>query len=639
MREERLLEAAALAETLGDFGRASAIYEKACAWGAAARTALEARDMARALELAIDAGDEALAGRALGSVASEPATLEAIATRLSARGRDAWAARLLEAAGKQADAAAAWERAGEAVRAAELTEKAGDPVRAAKLLEVALRRNPRDWRVTVELGALLTRYDRLEGAVRVLQRVPEAAPERRQAVGLLASALGTMGMKSAAEDLASEAAAKGWSLHPEPQERGAVRPAAATRAPLFGRYEVVREAASSATARVLECFDMVRGERVAVKVFSGWAARGEGRDAVARFDREVRAMRALDDPHIVPMLDFVSEGPAIVLPWMPGGTLEELLGRSEPMAPARAAEIAGAVLSALGEAHRIGILHRDVKPANVLFDAAGGARLSDFGVAHLGDISTTATAGAFGTLAYMSPEQRGGRAATARSDVFSVGVILQEMLTGSRDSPGNSGAPRPSEVHRGLDERHDRLVASMTASDASARPPDAFAARDSLAALHWPSTADPLRQRRKDRPQATREGSRMEMAPDGLWVDAWTGRRVERVILTEGTLARARAFARADHPGLQTVLRVDRGSGTIWFDASPVAMPHRPLTTEEREALAGALAALHATGVPHGSVDRAHLALTRAGAIILRFEPEVGPGATAESDHASLAAL
>src|SRR6202040_1575115 len=94
-----------------------------------------------------------------------------------------------------------------------------------------------------------------------------------------------------------------------------------------------------------------------------------------------------------------------------------------------------AVLSALGEAHRLGVLHRDVKPANVLFDDAGVARLGDFGVAHLGDLSTTATAGVIGTLAYMSPEQREGRPATAESDVYAVGAILFEMLAGGRANP------------------------------------------------------------------------------------------------------------------------------------------------------------------------------------------------------------
>ena len=92
-------------------------------------------------------------------------------------------------------------------------------------------------------------------------------------------------------------------------------------------------------------------------------------------------MRALDHPTSCPCATSIPEGPAIVLAWMDGGTLERCFRRG-PLAPARAVEIAASILSALGDAHRLGILHRDVKPSNVLFDEAGGARLSDFGSPH-----------------------------------------------------------------------------------------------------------------------------------------------------------------------------------------------------------------------------------------------------------------
>src|SRR5262249_26617468 len=147
---------------------------------------------------------------------------------------------------------------------------------------------------------------------------------------------------------------------------------------------------------------------------------------------------------------------------------------SEPLTPARAVEIAQAVLSALGEAHRLGVIHRDVKPANVLFDEAGVTRLRDFGVAPLSDLSATPTAGVIGTLGYMSPEQREGRPATVRSDVFGVGAILWEMLTGERPEAAGGATlrVRPSAVHRDLDARHDALVLSFIAEDEAARPED-----------------------------------------------------------------------------------------------------------------------------------------------------------------------
>ena len=265
-----------------------------------------------------------------------------------------------------------------------------------------------------------------------------------------------------------------------PASEGPAQAQGPQRARLFGRYDAVREVASSPSARVLEAIDVVRGDRVALKVLAAWDAQGSGRDALVRFEREVRTMRALDHPCVVPLRDYLPEGPALVLEWMAGGTLERLLAATGALAPARAVEIASAVLSALGEAHTLGILHRDVKPANVLFDAAGGARLSDFGVAHLGDVSTTATGGVFGTLAYMSPEQREGRPATIKSDVFSVGVMLGETLTGEKPAVGTTPRTIPSQAHRELDERHDALVARMTATDPSERP-GALEARSMLA--------------------------------------------------------------------------------------------------------------------------------------------------------------
>jgi serine/threonine-protein kinase len=639
VREERLLEAAGVAEGRGDLRTASAVYERACAWGPAARTALGANEPGRALELAVEAGDEHLARQAFDVLLAAGAGIETMASRLAARGRDAWAARLFEAAGRQVEASLAWERAGDPQRAAELRERAGDAAGAARALEGGLRRNPSDWGIAVELGALLLRYERADAAVRVLQRIPPSAAERRRALALLAPALTRLGLQSAAAEVAAELASRGWSVEEEPGPPSRGAPSQTREKGLFGRYTVVGEVASSPTARVFECLDVVRRERVAVKVFAGWDVRGSGRDAVARFDREVRAMRALDHPHLVPMRDFILEGPAIVLAWMEGGTLEKLLAGSEPLAPLRAVEIAQAILSALGDAHRLGILHRDVKPANVLFDGAGGARLSDFGVAHLGDVSTTATGGAFGTLAYMSPEQREGRPATARSDLFAVGVMLREMLTGERSRPGLPMSALPSHAHRGLDERHDRVIDSMTAIDPARRPADAFAARDALSSLRWPSTPDLSRSALEEGPPSWHRGARLEVKADGTCLDLWTGRIIERAPLHEDTLARARAYARANHPALQTVLRVNREEGWIWLDGSARAMPDRGLTGEERASLRDALEALASAGMVHGRVDRAHLALGAGGGILLRFAEKPAPGAVAEDDRNALERL
>jgi serine/threonine-protein kinase len=635
VREERLREAAALASERGDARLASQLYERACDWASASAEALRAGDATRALELAAEAGDEAAAERAIPRVMVDATSAQSAAARLAQRGHERLAAKVLEGLGRPTEAARLWERAGDATHAARLVEASGDPAGAARVLEAALRRRPQAWDVATALGALLNRFGKHEAAVRALQRVPPGAPERREALVHLVPALRHLRLEQATADAETELATLGGAhaadaqAHPAPLHQR-----------LFGRYDVVREVASSPSARVLECSDVVRGETVAVKVFAAWDTHGSGRDALARFEREVRTMRALDHPSIVPLREYVPEGPAIVLAWMPGGTLERLLATTGALAPARALEIAGGVLTALGEAHRLGILHRDVKPANVLFDEAGGARLSDFGVAHLGDVSATATAGVFGTLAYMSPEQREGRPASVRSDVFSVGTILREMLTGERPWAGTTPRIAPSEAHRELTARHDAAIARLTALDPSARPADAFEARRELLALTWPSTVDAggARPGAERRASAWPRAGRLEVRPDGAVVDVWTGRAIERFPLSEPSLVRARAVACADHPALQTVLRVDREEGTIWLEALRGAPLDHPLTAPERAQLRSALDALHAAGGVHGHVDAAHVVVGESGPV-LRFEPETEATSTIDRDRLALSRL
>jgi serine/threonine-protein kinase len=370
------------------------------------------------------------------------------------------------------------------------------------------------------------------------------------------------------------------------------------------------------------CQDTVRGERVAIKILSAYDSRGAGRDAIARFEREVRALGALEHPNVVPLRDYFAEGPALVMAWMGGGTLEQRMAEAT-IAPGRAVEIACSVLVALGEAHRLGILHRDIKPANVLFDDAGTARLGDFGVAHLGDASATATAGIFGSRSYMSPEQREGRPATPQSDLFGVGMLLLEMLTGGRPGPSSLGQPPcklPSATHRDLDARHDAIVLSFVENDPARRPSDAFAARRELESLPWPkdlgpaSLADaavrpPPVPPSVKRSTASAPPQRLEACENGEAVDTWLERRIIRVALGKETVARASAFARAGHPSLQSVLRLDREAGLLWLEAPRGAPAAHPLGEKEVEHVREAIAALHSVGVVHGQIDPEHVLL------------------------------
>jgi tRNA A-37 threonylcarbamoyl transferase component Bud32 len=643
IREERIAAAASLASARGDAKTASELFERACEWQRAAHEALRASDPARALRLSVLARDEPLAERALSGLRGDRDACRKIGLLLERQGDHLWAARTFELADLRSEAAQAWERAGNAVRAAELLEAAHDVVGAARVLETATRRAPENFANQVALGQLLLRYGKNEAAVRALQTVPRGAAERRTALVALVAALEPLGLRQALEEARAELStlpAPAVEILPLPSVPEA-EPVPDVRTRIFGRYEVVREVASTASARVLECVDAVRGDRVAVKLFAGHGVGGAGRDVLIRFEREVKVLGSLDHPNVVPLHDYFPDGPALVLSWMPGGTLEQMMA-SGPIAPARAVEIACAVLNALGEAHRLGVLHRDVKPSNVLFDAAGVARLGDFGAAHFGDLSITATAGLIGTLAYMSPEQYQGKPATVASDVFGAGAILFEMLTGERLPQDGHIAVRPSGVHRDLGAAHDRVVLSLIARDPEDRPTDAFAARRALSALPWPTTVEPAaigpRSGRapSDHPPPP---SRIVRDAAGRDIDVWIGRAVERVPLDALTLQRAVAFARADHPALQTVLRVDRQTEEIWLEGRRGHSLDRALSPEELGTLRQALAALHQAGITHGSIDRAHVHVSADGAVTLAFSRSSSPTDTADRDHIALARL
>jgi serine/threonine-protein kinase len=637
VRQHRLADAAGLARERGDARTASTLYERACQWRDAAQEALRAGDTARALDLAVEAGDDTLAGQAVASIARSANAASAAALRLVRRGRPAWAARVLEAAGLEKDAAAAWVQAGDAVRAAQILDRLGETIAAARVLEDALRRDSGDADAAIVLGTLLARFGKHEAALRVLQRVEPGTARRREATSLMIGVLRRLGLSRAAHEaemeLASLGGAAGEAAVPEP---GGTRDVPTPI--LFGRYEVVREVASSPNARVIECRDIVRNETVAVKAFASGSLHGAGRDALARFEREVRALRSLEHPNVVPIRDFVRDGPAIVLEWMPGPTLETLLANAR-LAPRRSIEIACAVLSALGEAHRLGILHRDVKPANVLFDASGTARLSDFGAAHLADASATTTAGVIGTRGYMSPEQRAGRAAIAQSDLFSVGVLLREMLVGDRSTFEDRGT-RPSDAHPQLDARHDAVIDALTNDAPERRPADAFEARARLLAIPWPATIEPHAERLATKREVldVLPPARLRRGSSGGWIDGWTDREVEYIPLTDRVLERARRFALADHPALQTLLRIDT-AGALWLVAPRGRPLDRELKPPERRQIEAALASLHAAGEAHGYVDASHVLVDSEGGVMLRFEAEAPAAASPAADQDALARL
>ncbi|GIW05793.1 MAG: hypothetical protein KatS3mg060_0598 [Dehalococcoidia bacterium] len=197
----------------------------------------------------------------------------------------------------------------------------------------------------------------------------------------------------------------------------------------LGQYQIVELLGKGGMATVYRALQPALGRSVAVKVLPPVLAADE--TFVARFRREAMVVAGLAHPNILPVYDFGAFNGylAIVMMYVLGGTLRMRLG--EPMPVSTAVRIVGQVADALSYAHERGIIHRDVKPTNILMARPDWALLADFGIAQLADHRTlTLTGGKVGTPQYMSPEQAAGDPVDARSDIYSLGIVLYEMLSG-----------------------------------------------------------------------------------------------------------------------------------------------------------------------------------------------------------------
>ena len=204
-----------------------------------------------------------------------------------------------------------------------------------------------------------------------------------------------------------------------------------------GRYQILDTIGVGANSRVVRAFDPMIGRSVAIKLFPPALANGEGR---ARFLKEARVVGQISHPSIVALhdmgIDESSSTPYLVMEYVEGQPLERLLDKGSIPFP-RACAWIGDVASALSLAHRKGIIHGDVKPANILVSDDGRIKLTDFGMARLAsrDMKDTPL---LGTPAYWCPEQILGKPQDARSDIFSLGVVLYEMITGNRPFDADS---------------------------------------------------------------------------------------------------------------------------------------------------------------------------------------------------------
>lgn len=254
---------------------------------------------------------------------------------------------------------------------------------------------------------------------------------------------------------------------------------------LDGRYLVESQLARGGMATVYLARDVRLERTVALKIAHPELARDA--DFVARFISEARSVARISSPNVVAVFDQGSTGDLhyIAMEYVPGPTLRQLLLARGRLSPREALDIIERVLAGLAVAHHAGIIHRDVKPENVLLGNGSNVKVADFGLARAASgVSHTRTGLLIGTAAYLAPEQVASNISDQRSDVYAAGVMLFELLTGVQPHTGesplavaykhvNAVVPAPSSVVPELPSALDTLVALGTARDPSLRPPDA----------------------------------------------------------------------------------------------------------------------------------------------------------------------
>ncbi len=264
-----------------------------------------------------------------------------------------------------------------------------------------------------------------------------------------------------------------------------------------GRYEIVARVARGGMATVYRAQDRRLGREVALKVMHAHLAEGvDGASFVSRFRREARASARLSHPGVVAVFDQGVDGDTsyLTMEYVPGTNLRGEL-QAGPVTVDRALAVAEQVLAALNAAHRVGLVHRDVKPENVLIGEDGAVKVADFGLARaVTEVTSTTTGTILGTVAYLAPEVITSGGCTPSTDVYAVGVLLHEMLTGALPYPGeppiqvafhhvHEDFPPPSDRVDWLPAEIDELVAAFTARDAARRPTNAAAALAAVVGL------------------------------------------------------------------------------------------------------------------------------------------------------------
>ncbi len=643
----RHADAARRAIELGEPGRAADIYEKLWDFRGALEAARAAGDQPRILRYAIELADAAAIAETLATMTATDEGAHAALEILVRTRRHTQAAPLAERLGDINRAIELYSRGHDDVSAARLLEAQGRDREAGRLLERSLDLAAANERAPLQLalGRILARRGSYPEAARLLQDARKNPGLRIESQRHLIATLAAMGLRDGARDALLELRA----LDPEVSadldaylrvwrdEVTERKVSGRDREVIAGRYRIERVLGAGASGRVFLAADEVAGRNVAIKMFFAAGARGGA--AYERFVREARLASTLRHPSLVEVYDVSVERGFLVMEYLPGGSLAQRLAAGDRLSPMQVRRMALDIVGGLEAAHHRGVVHRDVKPANVFFDARGTAKLGDFGVAHLVDLGQTQTGGLIGTLAYMSPEQITGAPISIAADLYSVGVTVFEAVTGRMPFLGpdfvaqHLGEPPPvaTDVSEGVAPGWDPILAGLLVKNPQDRTPTLadlrrqleqldIGARTILASLPRRTSQThsiaQLAEEAEVRPRYQFETPLGQTAISQLVraVDTILDRSVviERFDASDDAtkaLERARMLGRAQSPFVQRALSLDRVARVAVFEAPAGASfadapPELPAAETVRllKRLARAAAAIHEVGGSHGLI-------------------------------------
>jgi len=644
----RHADAAKRALETGEPGRAADLYEKLWDFRGAYEASLAAQDPARALRYALELRDETLSRAVLATLTAtdegKRAALEVL-VRMRQHGE---AAPLAEEIGDINRAIDLYTRAHKDLEAARLLESIGRDRDAGRLLERALdlAAPAERARLQLALGRILARRGAYPEATRLLQDARKEPTLRNEAQRHLIATLAAMGLRDGARDALLDLRASDDTVSAdldtylrEWRDHAAERKANRDREVIAGRYRLERLLGAGASGRVFLATDEVAGRPVALKMFFASGARGGA--AYERFVREARLASTLRHPSLVEVYDVSVERGFLAMEYLPGGSLAQRMATGERLTGPQIRHMALDIIGGLEAAHHRGVVHRDVKPANIFFDARGTAKLGDFGVAHLVDLGQTQTGGLIGTLAYMSPEQITGAPISIAADLYALGVTLFEVVTGRLPFLGpdfvaqhlGEDAPPASTVAEGgvgVPQGWDPVLAALLVKNPRERTPTLADLRRQLEALDLGGARIGPRPRRTSAPHSIAQlaaedevGPRYQFeTPLGQTPCSQLARAVDTVldrsVVIERfdtsddaghALERARLLARAQSPFVQRALSFDRGERVLVYEApagAPLADSLPPLPAAEAlrvlKRLARGAAAIHVLGGSHGAI-------------------------------------